>query len=148
MTRDPRNIIVAGNPGALVNVVSKRLAKKGWAIKWPNQDIDIGYGRSFYEYNGQNFEVQVIQQTICDTAKVELLSDKLPVYYDLPYPGPSELIAMFSDRVVLSAPSLPPFLDIWRVAADIVIDVQSDKSADLAMLVKWSHGKLPVDYLE
>lgn len=148
MIHDPTNIIVAGSPGALVNVISKRLAKRGWAIKWPNQDIDIGHGRSFYEHNGQNFEVQEIQRIICASAGVDLLSDKLPVYYDLPYPGPAEFIAMFSGPVVVSAPSLPPFLDIWRVAADIVIDIQSKEADDLAMLIKWSNGKLPVDYLK
>jgi len=148
LIRDPKNIIVAGSPGALINVISKRLAKQGWEIKWPNQCIDTGYGRSFYEHNGQNFEVQEIQQRICAVAGVELISDKLPVYYDLPYPGPAEFIAMFSGPVVVSAPSLPPFLDIWRVAADIVIDIQSKEDDDLAMLIKWSRNKLPVDYLK
>lgn len=147
MSYDPKNIIVAGSPGAFTNVINKRLANKGWAVKWPSQDIDVDYGRSLFEHNAQNYEVQAINRAICDAAGVEVLSDKLPVYYDIPYPGPAELIRQFPFHAVISAPTLPPFLDIWRVAADIVIDIQTDEAADLTILAKWSHGRMPENQL-
>lgn len=147
MTHHPQNIIVAGSPGALVNVASKHLANKGWAVKWPNQDLDILHGQSFYEKNGQNYEVQLIQQMICDASQISVLSDKLPVYFDLPYPGPADLVAKFKTKAVFSAPSLPPFLDIWRVAASVVIDVQCTESADMNTLADWTHKKFTDEYL-
>lgn len=147
MTHHPKNVIVAGSPGAMVNIISKYLARKGWAIKWPNQDIDIYYGRVYYEHNGQNYEVQMIQQMICDVAGTSVLAARLPVYYDLPYPGPAEFVAQFKGPVVISAPSLPPFLDIWRVAANTVIDIQCDEAADLAALKDWTRNRYDVEYL-
>lgn len=148
MTYHPQNIIVAGSPGALVNHVTKHLARKGWAIKWPDQDLDISYGRAFYEHNGQNYEVQAIQQMICDTVGTSVLSAKLPVYFDVPYPGPTELAAKFKGKAVFSAPSLPPFLDIWRTVASIVIDIQCSESTDIAALADWTKKKFTDDYLQ
>lgn len=148
MSYDPKNIIVAGSPGAFTNVINKRLVSKGWAVKWPNQDVDVAYGRSLLEHNAQNYEVQAINKAICDAAGVEVLSDKLPVYYDIPYPGPAELIRQFPCHAVISAPSLPPFLDIWRVTSDIVINIQTDETSDMTVLVKWSYGKIPENRLK
>jgi len=147
LSHDLKNIIVAGSPGAFTNVINKRLASKGWAVKWPNQVIDVDYGRSLFEHNAQNYEVQSIIKAICDAAGVEVLSDKLPVYYDVPCPGPADFIRQFPFHTVISAPALPPFLDIWRVAADIVIDIQTDEIADLNILVKWTYGRTPENYL-
>jgi len=142
------HVLVAGSPGALVNLMNKYMASKGWAINWPGQDMDITHSRGYFDHNGQNFQVESIHQMICDSVNVNLLSDELPVYYDMPYPGPVEFISKFTTAAVISAASLPPFLDIWRSVADIVIDVQCDEAADLSILKLWTNDKFPAEYLK
>jgi hypothetical protein len=147
MSPHPHNLLVAGSPGAFVHVVNKYLHQKGWAIKWPGQDLDIFNGRFYYEHNGQNCEVQAIHRTICDNHGVSVLSDKLPEFYDLPYPGPAEFIAKFPGPTVISAHSLSPFLDIWQVAAQTVINIVATETDDLKMLKDWTHDRLAFDQL-
>jgi hypothetical protein len=146
------NVLIAGTPGAYTHYVSKYLLQQGWSVLWPGQDIDVANGRHIYETNYQNFEAQRIHEAICVQANVHPLSDQLPVYYEIPYPGPSEFIRRFTDvipiKVVISAPTLPPFLEIWRPVAAIVVDIQATEAEDLTVLSHWSKGSYTVDQLK
>ena len=173
----PKNVIVAGTPGAWVQVLNRELSAGGyarvqqqvlassvthptalkpfpglvnfWHVLWPGQDIDIVNGRFYFEHNFQNVEVQNIHQAICDAANVSVLSSRLPEYYDLPYPGPQELVAKFDGRpVVLSAPTMAPFLQIWRSVATCVIDIQAPEVEDLQVLEQWTKQAYTTNYLQ
>jgi hypothetical protein len=132
MKAHPRNVIVAGSPGAWTNVVAHLLANKGWAITWPNQNLEVPEARFFLEHNAQNIEIHRIHQIICREHQTIPFSDRLPHFYAKVYPGPAEYLAQFPDQpVVLSSISLPPFLDLWVGASNVVINIQATEAEDL-----------------
>jgi len=143
-----KNVIVAGTPGAWVNVVAGHLHNKGWQITWPGQDIDICDGQLFFTHNKQNIEVQNIHQCICDEHGVVLVATGLPTYYEQPYPGPKEFMEMFTGPVVLSGVSMGPFLDLWVGAADVVIDIKSTYDEDIALLGSWTKANYTKSYVD
>lgn len=132
MKAHPRNVIVTGSPGAWTNVVARLLANKGWAITWPGQNLDIPEARFFLEHNAQNIEIHRIHQLICRGHQTIPFSDRLPHFYTKVYPGPAEYIAQFQNQpVVISSISLPPFLDLWVGASNVVINIQATEAEDL-----------------
>lgn len=148
MTHHPYNILVAGTPGAYTYVVARHLAHKGWSVLWPNQEREIESVQFAFHQSTQNYEAQRIHERICFNAEKNILSDDLPVYYDMPYPGPQEFIQQFNTGpVVISAPSISPFLDIWLPTADIVIDIQATEEEDLRVLAQWTQKSFPENYL-
>lgn len=147
MSDKTKNVIVAGSPGAFVGVVSKHLNQRGWAIKWPGQCLDITHARRHFTEHGQNFEVHRVQQEICEQLNCELYSLNFPALYSPPYPGPAEIAAKFDGPAIFAAPSLPPFMDIWQVAADAVIDIQCSEAADIAALADWTRNRYAASYL-
>lgn len=144
-----KNIIIAGTPGAWINIIAKLLHTRGWLITWPRQDIAIRDGKLFLDHNSQNIEVQNIHQWLCDNHGVEMLSDDLPDFYEPPYPGPMEFIHKFEGNpVVISGTCMSAFLDIWQNTADVVIDIQATEAEDLETLNQWTHQAFPQSHLE
>lgn len=147
MSDKSKNVIVAGSPGAFVGIVSKYLNQRGWAIKWPGQCLEIAHARRHFTEHGQNFEMHRVQQEICEQLGCELYSSHFPLLYSPPYPGPAEIADKFQSPAVFAAPSLPPFMDIWQVAACNVINIQCSVDADIAALVDWTRNRYTVNYL-
>ena len=140
-----KNIIVAGTPGAWVNVIAGLLHEGGWQITWPNQDIDIRDGQLFLDHNRQNIEVQNIHYMLCQQHNCQLISADLPEFYEAPYPGPREFVKQFDKPTVISGTCMSPFLDLWVDAADVVIDIQATPAEDIETLNRWtnaSHAEL------
>jgi len=148
MIGHPHNIIVAGTPGAWTNVVVSAIATQGWAITWPDQDLDNAEAQKFLQNNSQNFEMHNIHQQLCEWHNVSLFSQKLPDFYHSVYPGPAEYLAKFKTPVVLSSLSLPPFLDLWVGASNVVIDIRATAEEDFAMLNHWSQNKFALDHIQ
>jgi hypothetical protein len=135
MKANPRNIIVAGSPGAWTNMVSRWIHNKGWAITWPDQNLDVPEGRFFLDHNSQNIEIHRMHQLICREHQTIPFSDRLPQFYAAVYPGPAEYIAQFQNQpVVLSSISLPPLLDLWVGASNVVINIQAAPHEDMEWL--------------
>jgi len=149
MTHHPYNILVAGTPGAYTYIVARHLARRGWSVLWPGQEREIEPVHFAFQQSAQNYEAQRIHERICANAEANILSDALPTYYDMPYPGPQEFIQQFgkANEVVISAPSISPFLDIWLPTADIVIDIQATEEEDLRVLAQWTQKSFPENYL-
>lgn len=148
MIGHPHNIIVAGTPGAWTNTVATAIASQGWAVTWPGQDLDNPEVQKFLNNNAQNIEMHNIHQQICEWHNVSLFSPKLPDYYHPPYPGPAEYLSKFEGPVVLSSISLPPFLDLWANASNVVIHIEATEAEDLAMLNQWSQNKFALDHVK
>jgi hypothetical protein len=129
-----------GTLGAWVNQVAYHLHNFGWAVLWPNQDIEMPHVRFYAEHDFQNYEVQKIHEGICEDHGVSCLSDKLPIYYDPPFPGPSEFIAKFDSPAVISSTTMSPFLDLWANITNVVIDIQATEAEDEAMIARWAKG--------
>ena len=143
-----KHVLVAGTPGAWSNQVTRRLHNFGWAVLWPNQDMEMPNVRFYFEHDRQNYEVQQMHQLICDAHGVSCLSDKLPTYYDLPFPGPTEFVAKFDSTVVISCITLPPFLNLWANVSNVVIDIQATETEDEAIIERWTKGSFPPDYIK
>jgi hypothetical protein len=143
-----KNIIVAGSPGAWINIIAGYLQDRGWQVTWPGQDIDIFDGEMFLRHNKQNIEVHNIHQRLCDQYGVSLVSAHLPEFYDVPYPGPAEFLAKFKEPVVISGTCLSPFLDMWTEAADVVIDIQAAKEEDISTLHQWTNNSFADKHVE
>jgi len=148
MIGHPHNIIVAGTPGAWTNTVVSAIAAQGWAITWPDQELDNPEAQKFLQNNAQNYEMHNIHQQLCEWHNVSLFSPKLPDYYHPVYPGPAEYLAKFRGPVVLSSLSLPPFLDLWVGAGNVVIDIRATEEDDFAMLNQWSQHKFALDHIK
>lgn len=132
MNRHAKNVIISGSPGAWGNVVAKLLAKEGWKICWKNQDLNIRNGVRYFECNGENVEIENIHRYLDTTYNCSRYSKDLPVYLDVPYPGPVEFIQQFGEHpVVIYSRSIAPCLQLWKPAADIVIDVRATEEEDL-----------------
>lgn len=143
-----KNIIVAGTPGAWVNIVAELLHNRGWAITWEEQDVDIRDGKHFLNHNSQNIEVYNIHRIMDWQQGWSSTSDDLPVFYDVPYPGPKEFLEKFDKPVVISGTCLSPFLDLWVEAADVVIDIQATEAEDLRTLHSWTDGSFTEKHLK
>lgn len=146
------HVLVTGTPGAWINHISRRLYQFGWAVLWPGQDIDTKFVRLYFEHDYQNFEAQRIHQSICDQYGINCLSDNLPVYYEPPFPGPSEFIAKFDSPAVISSSTMAPFLDLWAGVTNVVVDVQATESEDEKLVSTWlSRGSnilTPPEYIK
>jgi hypothetical protein len=136
-----KNIIVAGTPGAWINVIAGLLNERGWQITWPGQDIDIRDGQLFHDHNKQNIEVQNIHYMLCSQHGCQLVSADLPKFYGTPFPGPKEFIERFDKPAVISGTCMSPFLDLWVETADVVISIEATPEEDVEMLNKWTHNK-------
>lgn len=143
-----KHVLIAGTPGAWTNQVARRLHNFGWAVLWPSQDIEMPNIRFYFEHDFQNYEVQKIHEGICDKHGVSCLSDKLPTYYDPPFPGPSEFVAKFDNPAIISGIMLPPFLDLWADVTNVVIDIQATEAEDEAMIARWTKGSFTSDYIK
>jgi hypothetical protein len=139
-----KRIFVTGTPGALTAPVAHRLYKKGWEITWPNQDLLVYNGKLLKERFYKNVELENIVHNICPY----ILSDKLPDYYDIPYPGPKEYISKFPGKVVLNSVLFAPFLNMWVNYVDAVIDIQATKDEDIKVLNDWTNKEYAPDYLD
>jgi hypothetical protein len=148
MTFEGKNVIVAGMAGAYVPFVCGYLASKGWQICWPKQDINVSRAREYLTSSYQNLEVQRVHEEIFASVGLAALDDTLPLYFDIPYPGPQEITDKFTNRAVIAAPSLPIFMDIWRVAANSVIHVNSTLEDDLRMLRVWTRDSFSDEKLK
>jgi len=149
MTCEPKgNIIVAGTPGAWTNLVAGLIQKQGWEVTWEDQDVDTRDGVLFRDHNKQNIEVHNIHQVMCWDKNINLVSAALPVFYDVPYPGPREFLAKFDKPVVISGTCLSPFLDLWVEAADVVVDIRATEAEDLKMLQGWAGGSFTQKHLQ
>lgn len=149
MKAHPHNIIVAGSPGAWTNAIAQSLARQGWAITWPGQVLDAYEGQPFLTNNAQNIEMHRIHQQLCERHGVSLVHSRLPHFYQEVYPGPAEYLEQFGKQpVVLSSISLPPFLDLWAGASNVVIDIQATEAEDLAMLNQLSDRTYDTMYLK
>lgn len=149
MRAHPHNIIVAGSPGAWTHVVARAIAKLGWAITWPGQELDAYEGQPFLDDYAQNVEMHRIHQHLCERHGVSLVSSRLPHFYPEVYPGPTEYMAQFGKMpVVLSSISLPPFLDLWAGASNVVIDIQATEQEDLTMLQQLTNQPYDATYLQ
>jgi len=142
------HVLVAGTPGAFIHHVAARLHSFGWAVLWPNQDIETTNVRFYFEHNYQNFETQRIHRSIYAQNSDSKLVSKPPVYYDPPFPGPAEFIAQFDTPAVISCVMLAPFLDLWASVADVVIDIQATEEEDEATLARWAKNLYPLDYVK
>lgn len=142
------NIIVAGTPGAWVNIIAGLMQKRGWAVTWPDQDVDVYDGEVFRDHNKQNIEVHNIHRIMCWQQGVSLTSVNLPTFYDVPYPGPREFLAKFDKPVVISGTCLSPFLDLWVESANVVIDIQATEAEDLKTLRSWTDGSFTEKHLQ
>jgi hypothetical protein len=143
-----KHVLVAGTPGAWTNQVTKRLYDFGWAVLWPNQDIEIQHVRFYFEHDCQNFELQKIHESICEAHGVSCLSDKLPTYYAPPFPGPAEFIAKFDSPAVMAGTLLPPFLNLWTDVTNIVIDIQATEAEDEETLTRWTKGSFTPSHIK
>ena len=131
MKRHPKNIIVTGTPGAWTNQVSLLLAGQGWLICWPGQDLDIRNGLHYFHSNGQNIEIENIHACLELAERHSRWSRDIPAYFETPFPGPAQFISKFEgEAAVIAATCVAPRLDMWRPAADIVIDIQATKEED------------------
>ncbi len=142
------HVLVAGTPGAFTNYVSARLHSFGWAVTWPNQDLETTNVRFYFEHNHQNFETQRIHQSIFAQNSDSKLVGKPLMYYDPPFPGPAEFIAQFDTPAVISCPMLAPFLDLWSSVANVVIDIQATEAEDEAAFSHWTKGTLTPSYIK
>ena len=79
---------------------------------------------------------------------VSCLSDKLPTYYDPPFPGPSEFISKFDNPAIISGITLPPFLNLWTNVTNVVIDIQATEAEDEAMIERWTKGSFTPSYIK
>lgn len=146
---NPKNVIVAGTPGAWLNIIAKFLAERGWLILWEKQDIEVRDGVLFFQHNSQNIEVKRIQDDLCAQHGCTPMSINLPKFYDIPYPGPEEFIQQFKgEPVVISGIFLAPFLDIWVPTSNVVIDIQATKEEDLQGLNRLTQGSFDSAYLK
>jgi hypothetical protein len=143
-----KHVLVAGTPGAWVNQVARRLHNFGWAVLWPNQDIEMPHVNFYFEHDFQNYESQRIHEGICENHGVSCLSDQIPLYYPAPFPGPAEFIAKFNSPAVISGTTMAPFLDLWANITNIVIDVQATEAEDAAMITRWTKGSFNPDYIK
>ena len=143
-----KHVLVAGPPGAWVNQVARRLHNFGWAVLWPNQDVEMPHVNFYFVHDFQNYESQRIHEGICENHEVSCLSDQLPLYYPTPFPGPAEFIAKFNSPAVISGTTMAPFLDLWVNITNIVIDVQTTEDEDAAMITRWTKGSFTSDYIK
>lgn len=141
------HVIVAGSPGALLGHAAGVLHKSGLQVTWQGQVIDTETGSSLLKH-AHNIEVHNIHAEILKSSGQSWLSDRLPVYYDIPYPGPAEYLAKFDKPAVIADSLLPPFISLWQPYVDIVIDVQASEHEDVDSLERWCRSSLPREYLQ
>lgn len=140
------NIIVTGTPGAWVNRAMMAFEKKGWYVTWPDQDLSSETATAYLNRNHQNIVVQQIVNSICDAHSCGLMSQNLPDFYDVPFPGPKEFFHNFAKSnvfsVAVAAIGLGLFLDIWLNHVDFVVDITASDQEDLEVLSVLTQGEL------
>lgn len=143
-----KRIFVSGSPGALTNLVAKRLYHAGWDITWPKQDLNIFNGQAVTvkEHYYKNIELELMAHAMCPDQL--LLNSNLPDYVDIPYPGPKEYLSKFPDKVVLNSVLFAPYINIWVPYVDAVIDVQATEREDIQALDGWTEKAYAEDYLK
>ena len=130
----PKNVIVTGSPGADLSVVALLLKGQGWIVSYSEQDLEVWDARKYDRY-GFNVEVDRIHETLGE--RHSRFSDCIPDYHDTPYPGPREFILEFKGQpAVISSYCIAPRLDIWRPAADIVVNVRASEREDTQKLAQ------------
>lgn len=130
----PKNVIVTGTPGSDLGVVSLLLKGQGWLVVYPGQDLEVWDGRR-YERFGFNIEVERIHEALGESNS--RFSDNLPVYFEMPHPGPREFVRQFRGQpAVISGMCIAPRLDAWVGTADIVVNIQASELEDRTRLLK------------
>jgi hypothetical protein len=144
--RNQPDVVVCGTPGAWTNAVVARLVQHGWQVCWDNQDLQIEDGIRFLERNNQNIQ----SQRMLESLPFPLLSEHIPKYFDVPYPGPAEYLSKFKSNVpaVITALHLAPVVDIWASSVDILIDVRATEAEDLQALDRYAGGQIAKKRLE
>ena len=147
------HILVTGTPGAWINLPCQFLKEKGWHITWPDQDIDHPETNYFLHRNSQNIEVQTMLQDMCSNYECDLFSNKLPKFYEAPFPGPKEFLSKFEKDGKMSPAVIGgignwAFLDIWLPYVDTVVAVEATKEEDLKMLDHLTKNSLTQNQLE
>ena len=140
------HIIVAGSPGALLHIAARYLKVRGFAVTWPGQDLTTSGAADLLSY-GMNVELQRMSSQILWQQGSMSLHDKLPRWYDPPYPGPAEYLEKFDQPAVIADSRLPPFLALWEPYVDNVIDVQATPEEDVATIKRWWGGNFDDNYL-
>lgn len=141
-----KRIFVTGTPGALTAPIVKYLVEQGYAITWPNQDLDIANGRLLKDQYYKNIELELILHHLLGDQPV--LNTQLPDYFDIPYPGPREYISKFPGKVVLNSVLFAPFLQIWGNYVDAVIDIRANYHEDIKVLNDWTGNSYPAQWVK
>lgn len=141
------HVIITGTFGAWFNFISKHLQNKGWALTWPNQDLDIVEARRLIKANEQNIEVLNLITNFCEQNNTTVWSKNLLDFYELAYPGPSEFLAKFDKPAIICSIHLTGFLHLWLGHVDVVIDIKASEEEDLASLKNWA-SNLELSYLK
>lgn len=132
----PKNVIVTGSQGADLSRVALLLEQQGWLVSYPGQDLDVFDGASYRRY-GFNIEIARIHEVL-DGGDTANFSENLPDFYDVPYPGPKEYISKFKGKpAVISSHCIAPWLDMWRSASDIVVEVKASAEEDKAAFLSY-----------
>ena len=102
MGRSKRQVIgVIGAPGAWTNQVGQALSRAGVLILWPDQTLDLEGDEFLYTSNCENPEVHRMHEQIFKSCGMTPYSGKLPLFFDVPFPGPEQFIAQFpADKAV------------------------------------------------
>lgn len=143
-----RHVLVSGTPGAWINHGAKYFADLGWAVSWPKQDLDIVEGFRYLSRNFQNIEVQRIHQNFESLNKLSPLATYLPLFYELPYPGPAEFLAQFPGPAVVSGVCVFPLVELWSNYIDTVVDIRASEADDLQAMSQWAGAGVAKKQLE
>jgi len=126
-------VLLTGVPGAWTHRVSQYLQQThAFQACWPGQDLTVWDADRQLRSNWQNVEVTRIHEALLDNAGQTWLTAASPRYYDVPTPGPADLLGMFPDgsRIVVVDFLLCLFLPLWSqyAAGTIVVDCDVEES--------------------
>ena len=135
---------VTGAPGAWLNSVSRCLEERDALILWPGQRLDLKDAKRLYDTNGENVEVQRINDDILSSCNFTRFSGKIPTFFDVPFPGPREFLSKFPDdkTVVVADNMLCLVWDVWAPYITSLIVVDTLPEITTSFLRRWIDGNM------
>lgn len=135
---------VTGAPGAWLNSVARCLEKRDALVLWPGQSLELKDARRLYEVNGENREVQRINDVVFSACNFTRFSGKTPTFFDVPFPGPREFLAKFPEdkTVVVADNALCLVWDAWAPYITGLIAVDTSPETTISFLRRWVDGNM------
>lgn len=135
---------MCGAPGAWLNQVAMRLELHACRVLWSDQVLTTKDDFRLYNANHENPEVNRINENVFRACGMSRYSGKKPKFFDVPFPGPQEIVNKFAEdeHVCIVDSGLCLLWDLWSpyITDLIIVEVGADVTA--AFMQQWIDGNM------